>query len=270
MKFFSSLLKVIFLYILFSLNLFANQILTICGTGDNQALLRNLGKIYEAENPGIKINIPDSIGSSGGIKHTAQGKCNLGRIARNIKKEEKKYNLNYILFSYSPVVFVTNKNLKNLKNLNETTIKEIFSGEKKIWESYDKGNRKKIYIVKREPSDSSFNVLKNNIPLYKNIKKYAGKVVFSTPEAVKILENYENTIGYLPYSATLNTDLNILNYNNIEPNEENILNHSYKLVLPYGFVYKGVLDELSKNFINFMKTNRARLIIRENGALPSL
>ena len=268
MNFITLFLKIIPLFLLLLVNLFANNTLTICGTGDNEKLLKNLGKAYELENPGIKINVPDSIGSTGGIKHTAEGKCNLGRIARKIKKREEKYNLNYILFSYSAVAFVTNKNIKKLDNLNEIDVKEIFSGEKKLWKSYDEGNKKKIHIVRREPSDSSHNVLKNNISSYKNIKKYAGKVMFTTKDAVDALVKYKNTIGYLPYSSTTNTDLNILKYNNVELNAKNILNKSYTLVLPYGLVYKNELDDLSKDFIRFIKTDQARFIIEENGAIP--
>lgn len=262
--------KISAMFLLFSVSLFGNQILTICGTGDSQELLRSLGKAYELENPEIKVNIPESIGSDGGIKNAAEGKCNLGRVARAIKKREKKYNLNYMLFSYSAVAFVTNKNIDKLDNLNEIDVKEIFSGEKKLWKFFDEGNPRKIYIVRREPSDSAHNVLKSNIPLYKSIKRYAGKVIFSTPDAVKVLKEYENTIGYLPYSEVLKTNLNILKYNNIELNEKNILNKSYSLVLPYAFVYKGELDELSKNFITFIKTEKARSIIKNNGAIPAL
>ena len=145
MNFITLFLKIIPLFLLLLVNLFANNTLTICGTGDNEKLLKNLGKAYELENPGIKINVLDSIGSTGGIKHTAEGKCNLGRIARKIKKREEKYNLNYILFSYSAVAFVTNKNIKKLDNLNEIDVKEIFSGEKKLWKSYDEGNKKKRF-----------------------------------------------------------------------------------------------------------------------------
>lgn len=270
MKFIYLFFRITTISFLLSTTLFAKQILTICGTGDNQELLRSIGKAYELENPQIKINIPNSIGSSGGIKRTAEGKCNLGRVARKIKKSEEKYNLNYILFSYSAVAFVTNQNIKKLSNLNEIDVKEIFGGKKKLWNFYDKGNTKKIYIVRREPSDSSHNVLKKNIISYKNIERYVGKILFSTPDAVNALIKYKNTIGYLPYSSIVGTNLNMLKYNNIELNEKNILNKSYNLVLPYGFVYKDNLDEISEKFINFIKTGKAKSIIRKHGAVPVL
>ncbi len=64
----------------------ADQRVTICGTGDSQAMLRSLALAYEKQHPGVSIDVPDSNGSSGGIKATASGKCDLGRVARPLQE----------------------------------------------------------------------------------------------------------------------------------------------------------------------------------------
>ncbi len=254
-----------FIIFLFSGTLFANQSIIICGTGDSQELLKKIANAYELKNPDKKIFIPYSIGSGAGIKETALGNCNLGRVARNIKDNEKKYGLNYILFAYSPIVFVTNKNVNNISNLNEQDIIDIFSGKITQWDSFNKNHFGKIYVVIREPSDSSHDVIKNNI----DIPNFEGKVIFTTPETVDAISKHENTITYLPLSAAINNNLNILKFNNIEANGENIINKSYKLFSPFALVYKGSLDELSKSFIEFLSTKEARLIMEENGAIQA-
>ena len=76
----------------------ATEKIVIAGTGDSQSLLRVLAGDFEKSHPGTAIEIPDSIGSGGGIKATAMGKCDLGREARGIKDKEKKYGLKYRLF----------------------------------------------------------------------------------------------------------------------------------------------------------------------------
>ena len=78
----------------------------------SQALFEKLADSYMKNRPNISINVQNSIGSSGGIRKVAEGNCELGRVARKIKEKEKKYNLNYKLFAYSAVTFITNKNVK--------------------------------------------------------------------------------------------------------------------------------------------------------------
>ena len=55
--------------------------LVIPGTGDSQELLQELARAFEHSHPGAKIEIPESIGSSGGIKNVIAGKAVLARVA---------------------------------------------------------------------------------------------------------------------------------------------------------------------------------------------
>lgn len=43
----------------------AEQQITVCGTGDLQELLSTFAETSEQANPGMKVNVPDSIGSDG-------------------------------------------------------------------------------------------------------------------------------------------------------------------------------------------------------------
>ena len=77
----------------------AKQSLVIAGTGDSQKLFREIANAFEKTNSGTKIVVPDSIGSGCGIRSAAQGKCDLGRVARPLKGKEKNISLiiNYLL-----------------------------------------------------------------------------------------------------------------------------------------------------------------------------
>ena len=72
---------------------FAEDKITISGTGDSQNLLRVLAQHFESAHQGTRIDVPDSTGSGGGVKATAMGKCNLGRVARPIKENENTLTL---------------------------------------------------------------------------------------------------------------------------------------------------------------------------------
>ena len=253
-------------YFLLLTSIFASQNITICGTGDNQKLLKALALAYEEEHPDISINIPKSVGSGGGIKNTALGKCDIGRVARPIKKREIKYNLKYLLFAYSPVVFVVNPSVEKITNLTTQNILDIYSGKIKQWNYFDSSLNGKIYVIKRESGDSATTVLNENINGFKNIKNRVGKTIYNTPETLRVLNKYQGTIGYISLSETIDTKLKVLNFNGTNPTN----NKSYTLFTPYGLVYKDNLNKTAKEFIDFIQTQKAKNIIESYGAISTL
>lgn len=247
--------------------LYAERSLTVCGTGDSQALLRGLAKVYEQKYPGDKIEVPDSIGSGGGVRKTADGKCELGRIARPIKKQEEAYRLHYVLFAYSPVVFVTNPNVDAVTDLSSQDILAIYRGDKNQWGAFNPSLKSKIYVVNRESGDSSRIVLDANLPGFKEIEKPVGALAFTTQEAVGALQRFNSTIGYLPLTEASKSGLNILSLDRIAPNEANILSKKYRLVAPFGLVYSKTPVPLAKDFITFIKSAEAKPVFEQYGAV---
>ena len=259
--------KLYLIFILLQLNIFAIDTITIEGTGSSQKLLRILAVQFEKDNPNTHINIPNSIGSGGGIKNTALEKSDLGRVARKLRKREEKYNLNYMLFAYSPVVFVTNESVKNLSNLNEQQIVDIYTGKIKIWENLD-AKKGKIYVASREIGDASKDILDKYLKKFAKISNPIGEIQFSSPKMLKVVTQYKNTIGYLAYPETVGTTLNVLNINNIEPNIQNIKNNTYPFYVPLGIVYKNNIKPLAKKFLHFLESEKAKKIIFKNKAIP--
>ena len=248
----------------------AYETVTICGTGDSQKLLRNLARAFEESHPGSKINVPDSIGSSGGIKATAAGKCDLGRVARPLKEKEKVHNLNYLLFAYSPVVFLANSSVQQIRGITSKQVVDIFSGKISYWSQID-GPHKKIYVAHREKGDSSRSVISKNIPGFKEIKNKAGKTLYTTQENIETIATYKNTIGYSPLSEAINKPgLIILELDGVYPSADTIQNKSYRLSTHYGLVWKDGISSQAQDFINFLSSPAAAKIIRTYGAIPAL
>ncbi|MEO5357327.1 MAG: substrate-binding domain-containing protein [Nitrospirae bacterium YQR-1] len=246
----------------------AEEKIVIEGTGDSQNLLRILAKAYEKNHQGMHIEVPDTIGTIGGIKSVADGKCVMGRTARKLKDKEKVYNLNYKEFAYSPVVFIANIDSKKPDNLSSEQIIGIFSGEITSWEELG-GEKQQIYVLNRQEDDSSRNVLEQGIPGFKDIKKTAGKTAYTTPESIDILKRYKNTIGYGHISMVVNTGLTVLKIDGVYPSIRDVQNGSYKLMSPFGLVWKGELTGLAKDFVDFLFTKEAQAIIIKNGTVPA-
>ncbi|MFH0753684.1 MAG: substrate-binding domain-containing protein [Candidatus Omnitrophota bacterium] len=111
----------------------AQEAIVIAGTGDSQQLLRVLAGEFEKIRPGLQVVIPESIGSSGGVRAVAEGKCDLARVGRPLKEKEKAYNLNYKVFAHSPAVFVASADVSAIDNVTTQQVTDIFSGKITTW-----------------------------------------------------------------------------------------------------------------------------------------
>lgn len=147
---------------IFPVNALAKE-LRICGTGDSQDLLRELGDLFEEQHPDTRVIVPESIGSSGGVKATVAGKCDLARLARPLKDKEKAHGLSSLVFSHSPVVMVVNESVTGLDSLTVDEIIGIYSGRISNWQELG-APAAPIYVANREWGDSSRSVLARICP----------------------------------------------------------------------------------------------------------
>jgi phosphate transport system substrate-binding protein len=247
---------------------FSGQSITIAGTGDCQSLLRVLAKAFNKSFEDARIRIPDSIGSSGGIKALIDGKVDLARVARPLKPHEQKKGLSYHLFAKNPVVFVVHPDVKSLDNLDVGQIIDIYAGKTNRWEQLG-GSQGKIYALTREPGDSSLSIINGQVPGFKDIAKSAAKVYFSTPETVEALVRHKNTIGFIPLTEVKGTGLRVIKVNAVSPSVENVTMGKYKLTTSFAIVSKGKLSGFAKTFVNYLYSAPGRVIITEFGAIPS-
>ena len=247
---------------------YTQETITICGTGDSQELLRLLAIKFEQLNPDVRVVVPDSIGSSGGIKATAKGKCDLGRVARTLKENEVDYGLFVMFFAKSPVVFFANDHLDSIPSLSTNQILDIYSGKTGLWQDIGAATGN-IYVANREPGDSSRSVIEKHLPGFKALATFAGKTVYTTPETVETVLNYDGTIGYTSLSALIGRDnCHIFQINGIQPDISSVSDDSYTLVSPLGLVWRQDAAAPALKFIDFLSTERAQKIMISSGTFP--
>ncbi|MBI5557831.1 MAG: substrate-binding domain-containing protein [Deltaproteobacteria bacterium] len=245
--------------------------IVIRGTGDSQNLLRSLATGYQKSQPAVSIEVPDSIGSSGGgIKATAAGKCQLGRVSRPLSKKEKALNLSYLFFARSPVVFLANTSVSAVKGITDEQAAAIFSGAITHWSAVG-GPHERIYVDNREKGDSSLTVIETHIPAFKVMKKQAGQTLYSTQENITTIGGHRQTIGYANQAeAAHQPGLLVLRLNGVSPGRKNVDKGAYKLVSLLGLAWKDGPGPAAQGFLNFLHSSQAEEIIMEHGAFPAL
>lgn len=246
----------------------AAERIVIAGTGDSQKLLRLLAKGYADGHPGAVIEVPDSIGSGGGIRAAASGACDLGRVARPLKEGEARFGLSYRVFALSPVAFLVNPSVQGVGNLTSAQVVGIYAGRLTNWREVG-GADAKIYVASREAGDSSRSILEKELAGFKEIAEPVGETLFSTPETIETIVRYPLTIGYGPLSMANGTDLRVLKLDGVAPTPENAHSGRYPHLVPLGLVWKGELKGLAKAFMDYLFSPAGQQVITSHGAVPA-
>lgn len=261
----NKLLTLLLLAALWATPLQAQETLVIAGTGENQEVVRALAANFEALHPGVKVEVPDSIGSGGGIKALKKGKTDIARTGRPLKESEKA-GLVEVLFGKTPVVFATHPTVTTVDNLSTPQILDIYAGKISNWQEVG-GPDHKIYPTSRETGDSARLVLEAGMPGFKNLK-FSSKEIFSSPEAVRTVQNHEFTIGYFSAASAHNTGLRILKINGKNPGPDQDGKTDYPYLCPFYLVTTAQPSALAKQFIEFALSAQGQATLLARGAIP--
>ena len=249
----------------------AGEQLIIDGTGDSQQLLRVLAVAFEKNHPDIQVIVPDSIGSTGGVKSLIEGRCGLARTARPLKEREiaGEPKLRSRAFALSPVVFAANLPTPCLPGLTTDQVVGIFSGRIGDWSQLAGCPAHKIYVAQREEGDSSRTIIEKNIPEFKEIEQLAGETVYSTPETLTVVTRHAFTVAYLPMAVIQEQGLQVFALNGKDPDPINIRNGAYPLAVQFALVWKEPLTGIAEEFAGFVFGPDGQKIIRENGMVAA-
>ncbi|MEZ4528066.1 MAG: substrate-binding domain-containing protein [Desulfobacterales bacterium] len=237
--------------------------IVIVGTGSGMTLLQKVGDEFAKTHPDVKIAVPDSIGSSGGIKTVGTDQAVLGRVGRKLKDTEAHYGLSYIPFVRLPIVFFVNKSA-GIKEITPQQACDIYSGKITNWKELG-GKDARIKVVRREDGDSSLLVLQESLPGFKDIAiTDKSKTTLSDQETLEFVAAKEDTIAFGTYGDAKVHPVDVLTLGGKKPNETDY---------PYTGSLALIVKEKNntgniKAFAEFVTSPEAQAVIREAGGLP--
>ncbi len=259
---------VLFCLSLYSVSASSIERLVIPGTGDSQNLLREAVRLFEQEHPEVVIDIPESVGSLGGIKRVLDGHASLARVARQLNDSERASGLNTLVFAYTPVVFVANLPKQCVDNLSTAEIIDIYSGKITSWQKLGNCPDHKVYVANREEGDSARLLIEEKLPDFRGIQEFTGEIIYSTPEALHIIEDHPFTIGYLPLAMLKDSPLTQFSLNGLHPTAENLVTNTYSLAIPLGFAWKDQPTGVYHQFIEFLFSAQGQQLLRAHDTVP--
>jgi phosphate transport system substrate-binding protein len=236
--------------------------LNIVGTGDGLEMLRMVAVEHAALHPDVKISIPPSIGSSGGVVAVGSDTERLGRVARPLKDTEIKYGLVYIPIAKIPSAIIVHPSSK-VTDLTTEQVVGIFSGKIESWAEVG-GPDLKIKVVRREEADSTLSVMREQMPGWKDLEFTArSKTAVTTQDAIDTVRQVAGTIGFGPFSRAIEFDTNVIKIDGKFPTDLD-----YPSSVEFALIYKKEkLDSEMKSFVDFCLSDKATRVIELYGGV---
>lgn len=241
----------------------AAETVTVAGTGASQVMLRGLAVAYGQAHPGVQIEVPDSVGTGGGIKAAAEGSAQLGRVARPLKDKEKGYGLSYVAFARVPIVFATHPSA-GVKDLHTAQVLDLFSGKATDWSEVG-GKTGKIRVVTRYKGETTLEALEKQLPGWAGITvTEKSKVSPTDPENAENIAAYEGAVGFTTLDLAAKHGLTVLSLDGVAPDT-----NEYPVFIDFGMVYKpDLLHGEAQAFLDHLFSPAAAGLIRQYGGTP--
>lgn len=258
-----------FLVIALALSSFANPAvadvidLQIVGTGDGIDLLQALGSDFMEQAKSIRVEIPPSIGSGGGIAAVGAGKSALGRVARKLTNSEIASGIVYQPIAKLPSAFYVHPRV-GVSNLTTDQLRGIYDGQITDWSQVG-GAPLRIRVVRREDTDSTLTVLRQLMPGWKDLViTEKSKTATTTQEAIETVRDVEGAIGFGPYSVKLEPNVSVLKIDGRHP-----LDPTYPSSVELALIYKNeTMTPSARAFIDYANSARAHAVISRLGSVP--
>jgi phosphate transport system substrate-binding protein len=237
--------------------------LSIVGTGDGIDVLRALGTAFMEENKSIWVDVPQSIGSGGGIAAVGTEKAVLGRVARVLSDAEAASGLQYEPITKLPSAFYVHAST-GVTSLTNAQLADIYSGRVTNWNEVG-GADLRIRVVRREDTDSTLVILRATMPRWKDLViTDKSKTAITTQDAIETVRDVPGTIGFGPFTSSLEKTAVVLKIDGHYPTDP-----VYPSSVVLALIYKNTtVTPAARAFIAFLGTEKARTIMIQYGSVP--
>ncbi|GAB4268402.1 MAG: substrate-binding domain-containing protein [Deferrisomatales bacterium] len=239
------------------------EVLRIVGTGSGASILQAVADAFEASHPGAVVEVPPSIGSTGGVREVGVGREVLGRVSRPLTEEERSYGLTWVPYAKNPVVFCAHPGVP-VEDLSPEQLCAVYSGAVTNWQALG-GPDLPIRVVRREEGDSSYAILRRFLPGFASVRVLSrARTAYSDPETLQVVADTPGAIAFGAWGDARRAGLKVLTVAGRSPADPD---YPYAGTLALVFRpehYEGALRAL----VEFATSPEAREALRRAGARP--
>jgi len=244
------------------------QEIRIGGTGGALGAMRLLATAYAQREPGARVTVADSLGTSGAIKAVARRALDIGLTARELDRDEMQPGIVATEYARSPLVFAVSPKTP-VSSTSLSALADIYSGRTAAWP-----DGQQTRPVLRQAGDGTTKQLRQMSPamdlaLTAAEQRPGMPFAVTDQEAADKTEAIPGALGLMSLGLILSEQraLRPLRLDGVEPTLDNLAAARYPWVSHYYMLTQRDAPPAVQRFIAYTQSADGRAILLRAGNL---
>jgi phosphate transport system substrate-binding protein len=242
--------------------------LVITGSSTVAPLITDIGKEFEVQHPGIRVDVQTG-GSSRGVADTRSGVAHIGMASRTLHEQETVDLVGKAIAQDGIGLIVHAKNPVN--NLTAQQVTDIYTGKITNWQSIG-GMNAPIVVVNKAEGRATLEIFLQHFHLVNSDIKadvvigdneHGIKTVAGNPQAMAYV-----SIGTATYDANAGVPIKLLQLDSIPASLTTVQNGTFPLSRPLTLVTTKHPHALAQTFITFAASPHVHHLITQHAFIP--
>ncbi|PFG52392.1 phosphate ABC transporter substrate-binding protein (PhoT family) [Marinobacter sp. LV10R520-4] len=241
--------------------------ISIAGSSTMSALLSEMGKAYEQETSGIRIDV-QSGGSSRGVMDVRAGTAALGMVSRELKAEEG--DLHNVLIARDGIGMIVNAD-NPVTGLSKKQVIDIYTDRITNWKDVG-GDDLAITVVSKAEGRSTLEVFSDYFGIsYRQIRPDV--IIGDNQQGIQTVGSSVAAIGYVSigsaeYEAEQGAAIRLIALDDQFPSTESVASGDYQISRELNLVYKEPITEQIRDFLTFTRSSKAAELVSRMYFIP--
>lgn len=241
--------------------------INLTGSSTVAPLALELGKRFEEQNPGVRVDVQTG-GSSRGLNDARAGVVDLGMMSRGLKEGEE--DVKAWAIANDGICLILNS-ANPIASLEREQVIGIYTGAINDWSEVG-GAAGPITVVNKAEGRSTLELFLSHYKL-ENSQVQADVVIGDNEQGVKTVAGNPGAIGYVSigtaeYSATHDVPIKLLPVGGVAPTVDNVANGTFPLSRPLNLVAKAEPTGKVKEFLDFARAPEQHDLVEQLHFVP--
>ena len=242
--------------------------LTIEGDSTLEPLVSDIAQRFKIQNPQVKIKIKTT-SSAAALTEVAEEEVDLGMVSRALFPSEKKEFKDFTIAREGVGLIIHQDN--PIDSLSHENILNIYTGRIDNWREVG-GINKSIRVINKIEPNSTQELFLDYFQL-DNAQIEANEVRENNQQKIEIIASNVDAIGYVSislaeYNIINGVPIKLLPINGVEATTAAVRDGSFPLSRPLNLVTKTEPSGLTKDFIEFARSEKVRDLIKAQNFIP--
>lgn len=240
----------------------------VVGSSTIAPLMSEIAKAYEADHPGVRIEVQAG-GSSRGVLDVRQGVAELGMVSRALAEDEA--DLDRVLVARDGVGLVVHRD-NPVSQLSRKQVIGIYTGAIGNWRDVG-GPDLPITVVSKAEGRSTLEIFVEHFGIvYRDIR--ADVVIGDNQQGIQTVAGAPGAIGYVSigtaeYEAGAGVPIRLMPLDGEMPSTAAVASGDYGMSRELNLVYRPPLDERIAGLLSYARSAEAARVARGQFFVPA-